>query len=97
MNEINKAYEEQQKRILLFNSRKSQEEKDNIKPVVKKFLASKEISKEEYNQLIKYYIGTDLKDFLKYNIYVSCKYNHMNDKEKQLHNIIIKSCFIYSY
>ena len=76
---------------------KSEQEKENIKNIVDDFLANKEITKEEYNNLIKYYKGADLKDFLKYDTYKAAKYRHMNEQEQKLHSIILRSCFILHY
>ena len=83
--------------IKKFNSMKSEQDKENIKNIVDDFLANKEITKEEYNNLIKYYKGTCLIDFLKYDTYKITKYIHMNEQEQKLHSIILRSCFILNY
>ena len=87
----------QKEYIKKFNSIKSEEEKAAIKNLVDRFISNEEITKEEYNNLIKYYKGTDLKDFLKYDTYKAAKYTHMNEQEQKLRSIILRSCFILNY
>ena len=87
----------QKEYINKFNKMKSEAEKAAIKSLVDRFISNEEITKEEYNNLIKYYKGTCLKDFLKYDTYRAAKYRHMNEQEQKLHSIILRSCLILNY
>lgn len=87
----------QKEYIKKFNTMKTEEEKAAIKNLVDRFITNKEITKEEYNSLIKYYKGTCLIDFLKYDTYKAAIYNHMNEQEQKLHSIIVRSCLILHY
>lgn len=79
-----------------FNATKTEEEKKTIKDIRDKFLQSKEmITKEEYNQLIKYYFGLDLLDTLKYEEYKPTNFTRIKDKrELYILDRVVRACFI---
>ena len=78
-----------------FLAGKTAEEIEIIEPIKKKFLQSREgITKEKYNQLIKYFLNDDFSKYLKHDIYKCHEYLHLDPEEIQLYRVVLKGCFI---
>lgn len=90
-NEVKKNREIREK----FLNMKSSSEIEAIEPIRNKFLNDRNgITKNEYNELIKYYIGTDLNNWLSYDNYKYGEYRHMSEKEQGIYSIVLKRCIM---
>ena len=94
MNKYDIELNRQKELRTFFNATKTKDEKDNIKHVVDKFIQNKGITKEEYNELIKYYYNIDLIDTLEYEVYKPSNFMNMNQNELYILNKVVKACFI---
>ena len=94
MNKYDLELQRQKELRTCFNATKTEEEKNNIKYIADKFIQNKGITKEEYNELIKYYYNIDLIDTLKYEAYKPSNFMNMDQNELYILNKVIKACFI---
>lgn len=79
-----------------FLSSKTKKEIDNIQPIIKKFLNSKEgITKKEYSKLIDYYFNINIINYLNYDNYKYGEYLHMNYIEQQIYRRVLKRCIMF--
>lgn len=103
MNKYDIEAKKQQQFKKEFNESKTEQEKQGIKVIRENFMSREGITREEYSQLIKYYIGIDILDSLIYDRYRGCEvikdnkkipFYSMDKRHLKIHDAIVRACFI---
>ena len=103
MNQYDIKLQRQKDMKEFFDNSKSNQEREIIEPIRKKFMSRIGVSKKEYSKLIKYYTGVEIEDNLIYDIYrytevekegMKISFISMDKRELKIYNTILKACFV---